>query len=188
MKETNTIIKDFISHDSRDKECFADNLEVIDTMIIKSLGANALQNENNRLNFEDIGKLINNEFSSKDIQVSLEILKDKNYVDYKVYSNSHKPTMIKLTSKGIICYGENYISNFDEITKEIISLIINDNIVFSKTFFEKIDSSKVIIRAIIEKFSEESYLTLQPYVDGSFKITKINGNGYRWFNKILDKE
>lgn len=164
-----------------------DGYELIDSIIIKSIGDYTLENGDISIDFEKIIELINDyEFSKEDIKDSIEILKSKCIISFKRFLGSYYPRNIKLTYYGKVIYAENYISNFSNILRDIVSIVLNMGREAKWNDFRNIDAPKSIIVAILELFSKMSYFKLDKYTNGSFRIYMLNGNGKRNLRRVLD--
>lgn len=161
--------------------------ELIDSIIIKSIGDNIIKNEKTTFNFQEITELINEFcFSKEDIKDSIEILENKNIVSYKTVLGPNYFINIKLTPLGVIIYSENYIPNFNEIIKDISSIILNMGRMANQDNFKEVNAPIYIITSIIELFSNLGYFKLDKFLEGSFRIYMLNGNGKRNLRKFLD--
>lgn len=164
-----------------------DGYELIDSIIIKSIGDYILENGDVSINFEKIIELINDyEFSKEDIKDSIEILESNGIIFFKRITQSYYPRNIKLTYYGKFIYAENYISNFSSIIKDIASIILNLGRGADWNDFRNIDAPRSIIVAILELFSEMGYFKLKKNTNGNFRIYMLNGNGKRNLRRVLD--
>ena len=161
--------------------------ELIDSIIIKSIGDYILENGDISLDFEDIVELICDfEFSKEDINESIEILESKYIMSFTRFLGNYYPGNIKLTYYGKVIYAENYMNNFSSIVKDIVSIILNMGWGANQNDFKIVDAPRSIIVAILELFSKKGYFKLDKYTNGSFRIYMLTGNGKRSLRKFLD--
>ena len=161
--------------------------ELIDSIIIKSIGDYILENGDISLDFEDIVELICDfEFSKEDINESIEILESKYIMSFTRFLGNYYPGNIKLTYYGKVIYAENYMNNFSSIVKDIVSIILNMGRGANQNDFKIVDAPRSIIVAILELFSKKGYFKLDKYTNGSFRIYMLTGNGKRSLRRFLD--
>ena len=165
-----------------------DGYELIDSIIIKSIGDYILENGEISLDFEDIVELMDDfEFSKEDINDSIEILESKYIISFTRFLGNYYPGNIKLTYYGKVIYAKNYMSNFSGIVKDIVSIILNMGRGANQNDFKIVDAPRSIIVAILELFSKNGYFKLDKYIEGSFRIYMLNGNGKRSLRRILEE-
>ncbi len=162
--------------------------DLIDSIIIKSIGEYILENGDISLDFEDILELIDGyEFSKEDINDSIEILESMYIVSFTRFLGNYYPGNIKLTYYGKVIYAENYMDNFPNIVKDISYIILNLGRGANQNDFEIVNAPNSIIIAILELFSKKGYFKLQKYTNGSFHVYMLNGTGKRTLRKFLDR-
>lgn len=162
--------------------------DLIDSIIIKSIGEYILENGDISLNFEDILELIDGyEFSKEDINDSIEILESMYIVSFTRFLGNYYPGNIKLTYYGKVIYAKNYMDNFPTIVKDISYIILNLGRRANQNDFEIVNAPNSIIIVILELFSKKGYFKLQKYTNGSFHVYMLNGTGKRTLRKFLDR-
>ena len=161
--------------------------ELIDSIIIKSIGDYILENGDIFLDFEDIIELVDDyEFSKEDINDSIEFLKSKHIISFTKFLGNYYPGNIELTYYGKVIYAENYMDNFSTMVKDISQIILDMGQGTDQNAFEIVDAPNSIIIAILELFSKKDYFKLQKYMSGSFHVYMLNGTGRRTLRKFLD--
>lgn len=161
--------------------------ELIDSIIIKSMGDNIIKNKTVFYDFQEIIELVKEfDFSKEDIKETIEVLKDENIISYTKVFGPHYFINIKLTPFGVIIYGENYMLNFNIIIKDISSRILNMEQMANQDNFKDVNAPNYIITSIIEFFYKLGYFKLDKFSDGSFIIYMLNGNGKRKLREFLD--
>lgn len=161
--------------------------ELIDSIIIKSIGDYILENGDISLDFEDIMELVDDyEFSKEDINDSIEILESKYIISFTRFLGNYYPGNIKLTYYGKVIYAENYMDNLPTIVKDITQIILDMGRGADQNDFEIVDAPNSIIIAILELFSKKGYFKLQKYTNDSFYVYMLNGTGRRTLRKFLD--
>lgn len=160
--------------------------EVFDSIVIKTIGDYMVENGNVTLSFDQIVKLTEDyEISEEDIQDSIEDLESKGIVKYTNCLGDIHPQMIKLTSGGVIIYSENYLENFSEVIKDIVSIILNMGRGASEKDFEDVPTSMIVVESVVELFSNLGYFKLKKHM-GGFLIFSLKGNGKRKLKSYLD--
>lgn len=161
--------------------------ELIDSIIIKSMGDDIIKNQTIFYNFQEIAELVKEyNFSKDDIKETIEVLKDKNIISYTRAFGPNNFINIKLTYLGVSIYAESYMPNFNNIIKDISSIILNMDQMANQDNFKEVDAPSYIITSIIELFSKLGYFKLDKFSDGSFIIYMLNGNGKRKLREFLE--
>ena len=97
---------------------------------------------------------------------------------------SYHPYNIRFTPFGFMFYAQNYISNFDELTKEIIAEIVNGK--FSLEVISKeTNISGPIVRLYLEYLANNNYIELYTPTNGSYTITNVTASGKHYFKEVL---
>ncbi|MBO6110396.1 MAG: toll/interleukin-1 receptor domain-containing protein, partial [Methanobrevibacter sp.] len=160
--------------------------EIFDSIVIKAIGDYMVKNGNVTLDFNQIVELTEDyEISEEDIQDSIEDLESKGIVNYTNCLGDIHPQMIKLTSGGMIIYSENYLENFSEVLKDIVSIILNMGRRASEKDFEEVPTSMIVVESVVELFSNLGYFKLKKHM-GGFLIFSLKGNGKRQLKNYLD--
>ena len=160
--------------------------EIFDSIVIKAIGDYMVKNGNVTLDFDQIVELTEDyEISEEDIQDSIEDLESKGIVNYTNCLGDIHPQMIKLTTGGMIIYSENYLENFSEVLKDIVSIILNMGRRASEKDFEEVPTSMIVVESVVELFSNLGYFKLKKHM-GGFLIFSLKGNGKRQLKNYLD--
>lgn len=163
--------------------------EIEDTIVLRILGDNTIKNNTNHpVNFNELFKIAKEyDLSEKMVRTSVEVLGDKNCLSYKNVFGTKNPQAIKLSSYGLNIYSRNFMSNHDEKVKEIVSCILNDEIMSSKEINNKTSIPKPFINAIFEIFDGRQYFVKLYKTFDDYIILGLKGTGERELVKILEK-
>lgn len=161
-------------------------LSKIDSLILLTLGDLAYENNEAHLSPDQIKNLEKRlELSTEQINESLEILENHYYVQIKHLMGSKFP-IIEITTNGIITYGEHNIENFSQLFKEIIHLILNEQIRDSHELTTKTDTKTILIEAILNHFISMGYVDAVHLIPSRIRIHNITASGKRYFREVLE--
>lgn len=163
------------------------NYEIIDSIIIKKIGDLMSSEDSVLISFDYLMKLIDDEdISERDVDESIRILESDGIIKFNNVITGIHPENIKLTSKGIVLYAENYCVNYSNILQDISSIILNKEAQIDENHFKNIEVPEIIKRSIIDYFSMLGYIKLNRFLDGSFLIQNITGVGKRKLKSLLN--
>lgn len=83
-------------------------------------------------------------------------------------------------------YCENFIEEFEIMIKEIISLILNENLSDNKKIDSKAKINVNIVSGILEYFAQKRYIKTFDGIDGTVSILQISAIGKREFISLLE--
>lgn len=160
------------------------NFSKSDSIIIKCLGDAIFDKKYVSFDFDVIQDLVKGyELSTYSVKDSLEILKGNGIIIFNNVASYH-PYNIRFTPFGFMFYAQNYISNFDELTKEIIAEIVNGK--FSLEVISKeTNISGPIVRLYLEYLANNNYIELYTPTNGSYTITNVTASGKHYFKEVL---
>lgn len=166
------------------------SLEKTDTIVLKIIGDYIYEKDDLscQFDFPTITNLLKDfNLPDQEIYDSLDILDTKGLMKVEKlfpYSTS----IIFMTPKGYFLYCQHFVENFNDMKKDIISFILNNQPDSNKIIEEKFNYKKSIIYSIIEYYGGSGYLKTAPLLEAnSTKILEITANGRREFKKILEE-
>ena len=162
-----------------------DNLEVSDTIVIKSIGDFNLENGDCSLDFDEIVDLTKDfELSNEKILDSLNILDEMDYVEY-LDTFDLEPIDIKLTYKGCILYCKYYVDDFKGLINKIFLAILNENLDETNKIVQETEIKEFIVDAVLKCLESKKCIEIIETFDGIF-IDKIFVKGKRYMKKFLE--
>lgn len=164
------------------------DLSKIDSIILKILVEFVLKNDKyNRLltPSEIIPLCAQYDISEKDIEESLEILRDEGYVDISLTNMGYLGSPLAVEDSSFIDYSKSYIPNFDYKVKEIISLIINKDIHNSEELAKKCVIHEIIVCSLLQEWIDFGYLKYSINFTYHIQFQEISVSGKRYFKGLL---
>lgn len=163
--------------------------EIIDSMVIKTIGDLMMEKGNVLISFASLMELIDDEnISENDVDESIRILEKYGLIEFKDFSGCLHPENIKLTSEGILLYSENYFNDYAEVIKNISAIIVNEEFELNENNFNNVNAPYILKLSLIDSFSERGYLKLYKFTNGSFKISNITAIGRRQLKSIINEK
>jgi hypothetical protein len=164
--------------------------EVVDTEVFKKVGEFIVKIEdfNYGISGEQLIKLMNHLPITEDqITKSLEMLYHENLITLdKSCSLSHFD--IHFTSEGFLCYGEQFISDFSQIIKKVVSIIYNKELVekisLDTDISRKAEVPIAIVDLLLKAYEDFNYIDCVRFA-GYTQVDEITTLGKIEFEKIL---
>lgn len=164
-----------------------EDLEIEDTLILSELGV-FFKGEYSchNISWERFKELISSyNFSDELILSSLDFLRIKGYVEFRLTTDSHIPKEVKLTYSGLFFYLI-HESNFDEIEKEVIIALYNEKLTENLVISKEININLSIINCFLIIYKNNDILQIVgPSTDNRIRVSKITPYGLRYFRKNL---
>lgn len=163
-------------------------LTKIDTLVLKALGDLVLnfkattRHVNGTGLFDELLKFDINKELGKD---SLEILESQNFVNINITSDG-EVAIIQLTSWGFVRYCENFYRGFNSTVKDIISSILNENLLENRDIASKKDVNIALVSGVLDYFNDMGFIHLLKFSDGTMRIFKIHATGKRSLRQIME--
>lgn len=132
-----------------------------------------LTRDNRPLTYEFIEKIVDDLNLPKDcVDFSLKNLKKYGYVSYKVYASGNIVN-IKFTSRGIITYCTNFMSDFDSMFEIIQDNLINNISCTNDEIANKYKIPKPIVNSIIDYFDKKGYIEVNKVASGTITVYRV---------------
>ncbi|MCE7698313.1 MAG: toll/interleukin-1 receptor domain-containing protein [Methanobacterium paludis] len=133
-----------------------------------------------------LDKLKSTGIPEEEISDSLEILESNFYlkITHTTGGITHSP--INVNPIAFIIYYENFLPDFEEKYKDIISKIINNNLYSAEDISEETGCQRVLVDSIMEFHETLGDLKLQKGLGGHCMIYNITPLGKRKFREILE--
>jgi len=159
-----------------------EGLNKTDTVILKELGY--ILDSKSSIDFDNVCELLEDyELSKETISESLECLSSKNLLSYSNYCSSPYPERNTLTCYGIILHGEQFVSNFENIVKDVVSSLLND---YSYEINIMDDDEFIKYKyALLEYFENRGFIENYKTCDGTISVKNVTGIGKRNLKKYL---
>ena len=146
-------------------------LEKIDSLVLKAICEDAIEQDSNIVMTENIVKKLSEmEISRESVMDSLEILVNDNYLN----SNSVRLRHMKITLFGMHEYMRACREDYDSVTLEIASLIVNEDAASAAVLKSKVQVEPFIVDHILDIFASNGYLTLAKTLGGHTRILTVN--------------
>ena len=156
-----------------------------DTIIHKLIGDFFMENEESSLDFDELVDLSKDfNLSDENVNDSLEILKDKSYVNYMETFDG--PVDIQLTYEGCILYCKYYTEDFTESLNQIFLSILNNDVLESDKISGVTKIPLFIVNEVVKCLASHNCITIIETFDGIL-IDKIFAKGKRYMKKFLDE-
>lgn len=111
-------------------------------------------------------------FTEQQINDSLEILEKNNCINVSWYISGD--CNYKITNYGFDLYAKAYLPTYPSIMNELISLIVNKNILSNTELQSETKGSIYLINHILELLESKDYISLIKYMDGSIDIEHVS--------------
>ena len=134
-----------------------------------------------------IAKCAELEISKQMIIDSLEVLESQGFWDISRTISGMEYSRIIFTPFGFTKYCEFFLKGFDDIFREVISKIINENVGTSEAMSVQINCKLVVINSILDYFEKSGYIIASHDMGSKgTHIVRVEAEGRRYFQKFLE--
>lgn len=164
-------------------------LTPLDSIVLKTIGDIIIENDRHKiLNPNDIiKKLESMDISKNDIIDSIEILGSRYYLKINLVLAGVEKSPFTITAHGLMVYFQNFIPNFSDQFKNIISAIINDNLQTDAQIISQTGYPDLMVNGVLEQLGNLNYIKYPKLMSGSIRIYNITPTGKRYFMEVLEK-
>ena len=164
-----------------------EGLSIIDSAIFKAIGDEAFKADSSHLEEVPLKKIIEQlEISNDEMIDSLDILENDYLLEQTKFLGSRLP-MIRLEYHGVLKYAEHFIENFKNIYTQMISLIMNGELLYSEIYALKIKCNNILTDALIQYLDSQGYIKTHNTISSGNGIWEVTATGKRYFREYLEK-
>lgn len=165
------------------------DLTQTDTIVLKAMGDIILNRKGPSrmiMGKQVLDKLESTGIPEGEISDSLEILESKSYLKIRHTTGGITHSPLDIAPFAFLVYCENFLFDYVEKYKDVLSKIINDNVYDAANISEQTRYPRVLIDSIIEFHGTMGNLKIQKGLGGYCSIYKITAAGKRNLKKILE--
>lgn len=162
-------------------------LNQLDSSIFQAIGDQIINSDNEFLENNAIEKIIIKLNVSKDEMLdALDVFEHDYLIKLTKFIGPELP-MVQFTFYGVLKYAEHFISNFADVYKHLISLIMNGSTEYSREYAIKIGCSKLLTDALLQYFDNNGYIKTHNTMTAGIGIYEVTGVGKRFFREQLEE-
>lgn len=165
-------------------------LTPIDSIVLKTIGDIILKNGNHILihSTQIIEELNSKDISKEDILDSIEILGSKSYLEITHTMGGIEYSPFMITAYGFMSYCQNFVPNFTEQHKNIVSALMNDNLRTDDQIVSQTKYPNALVNGILEYHGDLNHIKYPKVINGSINIYEITPTGKRYFKELLESK
>jgi len=164
-------------------------LNKIDSIVLKIAGDIVYQKDDYCRIVDYIYKVMEKtsdfEISREEIFESLDILEVHGFLKIDKYIAPKENYHIRITPLGFFRYCETFLEDFDQLLKDIVSSIINEDLRLSGEITSKLGCKLIVVNSLLEYFSDCGYIEIISGMSKDIEIYEIKGEGKRYFREVL---
>ena len=163
-------------------------LTAIDSVVLKTIGDISIENGPHTTLVPEkiIKKLEHMDISKNDIIDSIEILGSQYYLKITRVLAGLEHSPFSITTTGLMIYCQNFVPNFLDQFKNVVSTIINDNLRTDDQICSQTGYPNAIVNGILEHLGNLKYIQYPKVMSGNINISKVTPTGKRYFKEVLD--
>lgn len=165
-------------------------LNRIDSIVLKTIGDIVLEMGHGIVLTPTgiIEKLRSTDISKEDIIDSIEILGSQSYLNITLVLGGVEHSPFMMTAYGFMSYCQNYVPNFAEQHKNVVSALINDDLLSDTQIVSRTECPEAIVKGILEYHGDLGHINYPKVLDGSINIYDITSVGKRYFKEVLESK
>lgn len=163
-------------------------LNRIDSIVLKTIGDAILEDGYGSVltTGSIIEKLKSINISKDDIIDSIDILGSSSFLKITPIMGGKEFSLFMVESYGLMIYCQNFVPNFVEQHKNVISAVMNDNLRLDSQITSQTGYPDAIVKGILKYHGDLNHIKYVGSIDGSINIYDITSTGKRYFKEVLE--
>lgn len=149
-------------------------LNKTDSLVLREIANFQLDNNAFDIDFEKLSAIpILADIPEEELNDSLSILERNQFIlQIKCLNRRYFPS--QLTSKGFQTFAETYLPDYSELTLQIVSLLVNEDISMNTELASRINKSRIFVDFMLSLMSNNGYLKIHEYANGQSRAWDLS--------------